>query len=392
MKRLLKILRAVFSRTLVPLKHADQPLQVEERSEIADQTNMGLLRRLKVGDWVEVRPESEILRTLDSNGQLEGMPFMPEMLRFCGQKFQILKRAHKTCDGVACRGRWVDRTVHLDTRCSGDAHGRCQMGCLLFWKEAWLHPAMNGSGPREVSAERIHPEPGSVSGRKDLLAATFRSRGKSIQYVCQATQIKYASTVLHWWDIRQYVEDVKSGNVRPFRLICGWVVSICLAAARAWKGFGVPLSWLFNHFHSLWKGHPFPYRTGTIPRGERTPDVALKLQPGELVRVRSLPEIERTLDTAGKNRGLYFDPEMVPYANRTFRVLRRVDRIISEETGRMLEFKIPGILLESVVCKGHYSPCRFFCPKGSYAIWHEAWLERVQSNDEEPEYADGNAR
>ncbi len=71
---------------------------------------------------------------------------------------------------------------------------------------------------------------------------------------------------------------------------------------------------------------------------------------------------------------------MVPYANGTFRVLNRVDRIISEETGRMLEFRTPSILLESVVCQGRYGPCRMFCPKSSYAIWHEAWLARVNPN------------
>ena len=391
MNRFVSILNATFAHPLVSFKHADHPPQVGERSEIAAQTNMGVIGRLKVGDWVEVRPESEILRTLDSNGQLEGMPFMPEMLRFCGRKFRILKCAHKTCDGVACRARRVERTVHLDLRCSGDAHGGCQTGCLLFWKEAWLQP-VNRAGTREISAERIHPEPESVFGRKDLVATTFRCQGDSIQYVCQATQIRSASTILHWWDIRQYLEDLLSRNVRPWRLICGCAVSICLAAGRAWKGFGVPLSWLFDHFHSLWKGHPFPYRTGKIPRGQRTPAAALKLRPGELVRVRSLPEIERTLDASGKNRGLYFDPEMVPYANGTFRVVQRVDRIISEETGRMLEFKTPGIQLESVVCNGHYSPCRMFCPKSSYAIWHEVWLDRVQSNKAEPEYGERRAR
>jgi len=57
-----------------------------------------LRRKLKVGDWVEVRSSKEILQTLDDDGRLEGLPFMPEMLRHCGQTFQVYKRAHKTCD------------------------------------------------------------------------------------------------------------------------------------------------------------------------------------------------------------------------------------------------------------------------------------------------------
>src|SRR5580698_5184957 len=97
--------------------------------------------RLKVGDWVEVCSKEEILRTLDTSGQLEGMPFMPEMFAFCGRRFQVYKSAHKTCDTVfPVRGRRVEHAIHLDTRCDGSAHGGCQAGCMIFWKEAWLKP------------------------------------------------------------------------------------------------------------------------------------------------------------------------------------------------------------------------------------------------------------
>ena len=48
--------------------------------------------KLSVGDWVEVRSKEEILSTLDSNGRLDGMPFMPEMFAFCGKRFQVYKR------------------------------------------------------------------------------------------------------------------------------------------------------------------------------------------------------------------------------------------------------------------------------------------------------------
>src|ERR1700693_124510 len=101
---------------------------------------------LKVGDWVEVRSKEKILNTLDSSGQLDGTPFMPEMFAFCGRRFQVYKRAHKTCDTVfPVRERRVDRAVHLETRCDGQAHGGCDAGCLMFWKEAWLKPG-DGTG------------------------------------------------------------------------------------------------------------------------------------------------------------------------------------------------------------------------------------------------------
>jgi hypothetical protein len=114
-----------------------------------------------------------------------------------------------------------------------------------------------------------------------------------------------------------------------------------------------------------------------IPLGHRTPLTILDLRPGELVRVRNLGEIEATLDLAGNNRGLYFDPEQLPYTGQIFRVGERVERIISEETGRMIVLKAPTVVLESVFCQGGYSSCRMFCPRNACLLWREAWLERV---------------
>src|SRR3954470_23041628 len=114
-------------------------------------------RRLAMssGAWVEVRSREEILATLDEHGCLEGMPFMPEMLPYCGKTLQVWKRAHKTCDTIYQSGaRRLEHTVHLaearsdgsakaaergcedgslvETRCDGSAHGGCEAACLLF--------------------------------------------------------------------------------------------------------------------------------------------------------------------------------------------------------------------------------------------------------------------
>ena len=106
------------------------------------------------GDWVEVRSKEEILSTLDKSGRLEGLPFMPQMFKYCGQRFQVYKRAHKTCDTVS--GRYVARRlpdgVHLNLRCDGQAYDGCQAGCLIFWKEAWLKPVAAGEASRSGPA------------------------------------------------------------------------------------------------------------------------------------------------------------------------------------------------------------------------------------------------
>ena len=79
-----------------------------------------------------------------------------------------------------------------------------------------------------------------------------------------------------------------------------------------------------------------------------------------------------------KNRGLYFDREAVPFCGQKFRVLKRVSQILDEETGRMLRFKTPSVILDGAYCNSRYSNKRLFCPRRIYPMWRENWLERVE--------------
>ena len=72
-----------------------------------------------------------------------------------------------------------------------------------------------------------------------------------------------------------------------------------------------------------------------------------------------------------------WDAELVPYCGKTYRVLKRVTKIVNEKTGEMQEMKTPCIILDSVVCQSRYSHCRMFCPRSIYSYWREIWLERV---------------
>src|SRR4051794_26503623 len=56
------------------------------------------------GELVEVKSPSEILATLDAEGRCDGLPFMPEMVQFCGRRFQVRARADKVCDTVNYSG------------------------------------------------------------------------------------------------------------------------------------------------------------------------------------------------------------------------------------------------------------------------------------------------
>src|SRR5690242_7275014 len=95
---------------------------------------------LRVGDVVEVRSAAEIQATLDENGELDALPFMPEMLAYCGRRLTVYKVAHKACDTLKRAGmRRMDDAVHLaGVRCDGGGHGGCQAACLIYWKHAWL--------------------------------------------------------------------------------------------------------------------------------------------------------------------------------------------------------------------------------------------------------------
>ncbi len=337
----------------------------------------------KVGDWVEVRSKEEILQTLDASGQLDGMPFMPEMLAFCGKRFQVYKRAHKTCDTVfPVRGRRVSSAVHLDTRCDGSAHGGCQAGCMLFWKDAWLKPGSDPGKRVKSSPPVASPAPArSAAGCTENALWTHVTApslpNTPVTYVCQATRLPYATTDLDWWELDQYFEDYRSGNVGLWKILCGAMYFLFLRVSNAGIGLGRPMRWFYDTFYRLWNGAPFPRRNGIIPEDQPTPTQLLDIQPGELVRIKPHEEILKTLNTRSRNRGLYFDAEEVPYCGDTYKVLKRVTKIINERTGALQEMKNPCLILDSVICQSRYSECRLFCPRSIYAYWREIWLERV---------------
>ena len=340
----------------------------------------------RVGDLVEVRSKDEILATLDQDGRLDGMPFMPEMFAFCGKQFPIYKSAHKTCDTVfPVRSRRLDNVVHLDLRCDGAAHGGCQAGCLLFWKDAWLKPANPRAQPALVSASVASAALPTSSGRgctEETVRRCTRIDGvddaNDPTYQCQATCLPEASKPLSAYDPRQYVQDLMLGNVGVGQWLRGLVYITYQNLINLGIGWGPALRWIYERFQALWGGLPYPRRQGLIPMGEPTPTANLDLQVGELVRVKSYEEILATCNVDNKNRGMGFDGEQMPYCGGTYRVLKRVERIINERTGKMMQMKTPCIVLEGVFCQGRYSECRMFCSRAIYSYWREIWLSRVE--------------
>jgi len=339
---------------------------------------------LCAGEWVEVRSKEEILATLDQDGRLESLPFMPQMFRYCGQRFQVYKRAHKTCDTVSgsvsgvyvgCR---MSSTVHLSLRCDGHFYGGCQAACLIFWKEAWLKRADDAESSSMAAAVNPWLKTAACCTEADVRRATKHGLPGALTYSCQATELPNFTAPLKWWDVRQYWETYRSGNRSLGEMFRGFSFLVYYYATLSNRpGLGRPGRWIYDRFQMLWGGVPFPRREGQIPVGESTPRIDLGLQPGDLVRVKPYQEILATLDSSGSNRGLSFDAECVPYCGNIYRVKTRVEKFIDEKTGRMRHLRTPAVILEGVYCKSRYCGQRMFCPRSIYSWWREIWLERV---------------
>ena len=322
------------------------------------------------GDLVEVRSPSEILATLDDTGALDELPFMPEMAAFCGQRLVVDRRAERVCDTVHYTGsRRPVGTVYLaDLRCDGAAHGGCQAECRFFWKEEWLRRAEAGSPPRAPPSPR---EREALVLRCSLgVHRNAEVDGRAQQrWRCQATDLPQASEHIELWDPRGYIRELTTGNVSWGHFLRVMARAVVQEPMR---------------------------KVGLIPEvhlpGTRTQpvvDLPLNLQPGDLVQVKSRAEIAATLSPKGRNKGLWFDREMMPYCGGTYRVRRRVSRFINDQDGNMIELKNDCVTLEGVICSGDLSLRRWFCGRAIFPYWREAWLRRVASTQAAPGLAAG---
>ena len=333
-------------------------------------------KMLAPGDVVEVRSATEILATLDSQASTDRMPFMPEMLKYAGKRFTVSHRVEKICDTVKTEGvpasRRMRNTVFLeDLRCDGSAHGGCQAGCRIYWKESWL---------RRVESE-TEPSGDSESGETALSeratsAATVGGAGDTREgdegpvYRCQATEAVRASEPLSPYDGRQYIREIAHGNVTLRRFLRVSIRALTLRTRRLLRLGG-------------WQ----PFGHTRRPAGESAP---LDLELGEMVEVLAPDEIAETLDASGRARGLWFDWEMIPYCGKQFRVKDRVEHIIDEQTGRMIHIKSDCLILEGVTCSGDHTSGHWFCPRAIYPYWRESWVRRVRQPAETSEEALGD--
>src|SRR5260370_4903654 len=293
--------------------------------------------RLHPGDLVEVKCPSEILQTLDADGTMDQLPFMPEMVEFCGKRFNVSRRVVKICtsgSGSTMRRFRADDVVLLDgLRCSGADHDGCQKACMIFWREAWLRKVEDAAVQGDVD----------LGGREQLRARLKTSTGPKT-YFCQASELWKAADLLARWErFARCFADIRAGNCNVFEM-----------AQRV----GI---WLFWRIRRLFLG---AYARGN---NKTTPVESLNLQAGELVEVRPIENIVETLNETAHNRGLWFSPDMRLLCERQQRVARRIHKLLVYGPGEMRQLR-NTIYLEGSLCGCAYVAFGG-CPRCEFVYW-----------------------
>ena len=301
---------------------------------------------------VEVRTASEILQTLDADGTLDGLPFMPAMIERCRKRYRVSQCVVQAVVDAASLGEYSesylrefrgDDVVLLDElRCSGTDYGGCQRGCMTFWKEAWLHKVDEATPPAVSDAEGVQQ-----------LRSRLKTSSRPDIYVCQSGMfLKATMPISRLRRVWKCFGTVRAGNCSSIQL---------LKQLKVWAWWKIRPSFM-----------------GEWPRGNRksTSVDVLDLQAGELVELKPLEEIVETLDRSGRNRGLHFSADMRVFCGRQYRVRSRVDRLISEGLGKM------GRLRHTVILEGVCTDSAYYafggCPRREFQYWREIWLRRIQ--------------
>jgi len=293
-------------------------------------------RHFKPNQTVWIRNVEDILATLDSHDKLDGLPFIPEMIKFCGKSFRISRIANRTCvEGYGLRN--MTGTVFLeDLRCDGANHDGCQRECLLFWKEDWLssQPIIKNSQQTAKISQDPYNQLTTKTGNR---------------YYCQSTELKCATSELPRGRFFKFIIDVLRGemSVKNF--------------------FKLLIQAILNKLNFL-IGADFIRQLRDNKM--KTDSVDINLKRGEWVEVKNRKEIEKTLNHEGKNKGLLFDPVMLKFCEKRYKVAKNLDKIILEESGQIKRIK-NTVVLENVKCQ------TLGCPRANLLFWREIWLKRI---------------
>ena len=98
------------------------------------------------------------------------------------------------------------------------------------------------------------------------------------------------------------------------------------------------------------------------------------LKAGDMVRVRTMEEIEATLDRNGKTKGCGFMKAQREYCGTVQSVFKSMERFVEERDFKVKKCK-GLVLLEGVMCEGNEIYGR--CDRSCLIFWREEWLEKI---------------
>ncbi|MEM5853662.1 MAG: hypothetical protein QW228_04810 [Candidatus Aenigmatarchaeota archaeon] len=288
--------------------------------------------KLKPGEIVEVKDQSEIFLTLDESGAYKGLAFTTEMQRYCGKRFKVLRRVNKLIiEGIGGLRRIKDAVILDGAICTGEYHGGCGKSCPLLWREIWLKRINSKDSER-------------FKGQVNIFNVKIPN--------CQATSLIKATTPIKAWNFWHYFWEINSEEGGGIKSLTKITQLIKFKVSQLIKSSKFQL-----------KG-----------KKRITPVEVLNLKPGEIVEVKSKEDILETLDFKGRNRGLEFMPEMLKFCGKRFRVLKRVGKITVDATGEIV--LMPNtVILEGVYCDG---TAHKGCQRTCFFLWKEIWLKRVE--------------
>ena len=283
------------------------------------------------------------MATLGPSGRHQGLPWMPQMVDLCGKSATVVRWVTSSCtptaDGVQFGG--VSAAVLLDVnRCNGHSYGGCQLDCPLIWKTAWL--------TTEEDPKLADCSDAATKLRQVAVQNAMDGNGCAR---CQATQLNRISIPQPESRLKQYANEMNLNRV-----------SMSTIATSFCGGMLGRLSGVSGTVHGVLK---------------RTPVTNLRLKVGDRARVKSREEIVKTLDTDGKNRGLWFDPVMLRYCGQELTVSRRITILVDELDGQIRNLKVPSVVLDDLRCD---SSQRRFCSRLLHLFWREAWLEKSEQH------------
>jgi hypothetical protein len=310
--------------------------------------------RLMVGDTVRVESLEAIRASLDGSGCLDGLPFMDEMAAFCGKTLRVYRVVDKIYDYGRSRlmRRLDDCVLLVDLRCDGGAHAGCEAACYLIWKSAWLQVVEPAAIAVEAHSAVTTPSPAA---------------GERID--CQYTLLTQASRPMREFGMYALLGPLVVGNVT----LAGFMVAIqtrCFNALQSWRN------------GASYPAMPVPSDDKSI-KGD-------SLQAGDWVRVKLPAELARAMNRNSKNRGLWFDRDMLKHSGQLRRVRGRIEKIIDIHSSKMIPMKTPCIVLDGVDYSGEFQG---FGEQHDFLYWREAWLTRVDSPaDHAASRSDGSAK